>query len=206
MSTEPEMTSKTNPIMGQILARYVGAESVGSGAANGTDWYNMTCPRCPWFIDGAKTGQCVQVSGDAPGDAPENAPVAGNDADGDSGRATGDSGRADGDDTPWDEEWDELLDGVNAECSENEDIIGRDGRQRVPFVQCIRPESAECLNESICVQLIVAGDLIRQQAAVQKMMNDIESHVRGDNSEQHKLTKRARRSLTLRRASKKRGR
>ena len=215
MESKPEMKSKTNPILASILRRYVGVDSVGVDNSNkpgGSDWYNMTCPRCPWFVDGEKRGLYANVRDDSSetdatsGDmadyndaAPDNAPVAGK-------RDTGDSGRLNGDDTYVDEEWDELLDGLDAKCGNNEDIMGLDDSRRVPIVRCERPETVECLNDSLCVKLIVAGDLIRQQAAVQRMMDDIESHVPGDNSARRKLTKRAKRSLKLRRASRKRGR
>jgi hypothetical protein len=250
MGPKPEMTSKTNPILASILKRYVGADSVGAdiidapNKSGGSDWYNMTCPRCPWFVDGAKTGQYAPVT---------------------EKRDPGDSGRVTDDDTPLDAtldaaigklnvaqdklaarnakndvKWDELLEGVDAsiDADEETDWIDTDGvnadgvqvgnadgvyvgeeldigggsysepggESRLPIVRCERPESQECLNESLCVKLLVAGDLIRQQMAVQRMMNDIESHAGGDNSVRHKLTKSARRSLKLRRASKKRGR
>ncbi len=243
-----EMTNKTNPILSRILERYVNAESVGAesvggsahpepGVKNETDWYNMTCPRCPWFVDGEQTGQAYDytyvsddtdaavgdVCGDTAGNyggAPDNAPVVRKDADGDSGRTPGDSGRVADDDTPWDAEWDELLDGVDAKCGNSGDIMGLDDARRVPIVRCERPETQECPGESFCVRLMVAGDLIREQAALEEdalgdagmladMQELIASRDGGDASASgagKKLTKRARRSLNLRRASKKRGR
>ncbi|KKN75696.1 hypothetical protein LCGC14_0377990 [marine sediment metagenome] len=261
-----ELKPTNNPILANILKRYVSANSVGynlddtkqlcTGASciesvectlsytgrkycthqkssepvtdggDDTDWYNMTCPRCPWFVDGVKTGvktgEYTVVNNDMASkssNAPDNAPVARKDADGDSGRPTGDSGCVVGDDTPWDEEWDDLLEGVDAKCGSNDAIIGR-GSQRVLTVRCIRPESVECLNESICVQLLVASDLIRQQAAIEETRNkyllEIAPFVVGtdenrkrtmDNVKKNVRNKsKLKRSRKLRKAARKRGR
>lgn len=242
MSTEPKIKS-TNPIMKQILKRYVGADNIGADsvgadsvdgspldaevANNSADWYNMTCPRCPWFVDGERTGQYAMVGDDNDAavcdmasdssSAPDNnAPVAGKDADGDSGRAAGDSGRVGDDDTPWDEEWDELLDGVDAECDKSDDIIGLDepdDMRRVPIVQCVRPELAECLNNSFCVRLLVASDLIRRQAALTKTMNEMKvdatmcaEYAATGGDAGRKPTQREKRNRKLIKAARKRGR
>lgn len=221
MSTKPK-PKITNPIMAQILARYVGADSVGgsppdakpadnSTNSNESDWYNMACPRCPWFFDGEKRGLYAVVDavvndkgcdmGNKDSDAPDNAHTAGKAADGDSGRLNGDG-------TPWGDERDALLEGVNDGSAKNSDIIGRPDSHQVPIVRCERPESQECPGESFCVKLLVARDLIRQQAALQRMMAGLAPGVdiAGAGDADRKLTEREKRSLTLRRASKKRGR
>ncbi len=272
-----EMTSKTNLVMRQILKRYVNAESVGADNVGGltgesrepsaagsseTDWYNMTCPRCPWFVDGERTrraydytvvkdlmtgngGDTAGNDGDTAGngddmagnddDAPDNALVAGNDADGDSGRTTDDD--TPNDDTPNDAAISSSGTNGNAKTIVNSDLIGRKEPdcpivlsenlnigggsyskpgdvRRVPIVRCERPESVECPGDSLCVRLMVAGDLIRQQAAIDEMARDVmtrdlQEFIASSDSidgKDKKLTKRARRSAKLQRASRKRGR
>lgn len=179
MGPEPEMTSKTNPILASILQRYVGADSVNGSPlpksdkpSSNTDWYNMTCPRCPWFVDGAKTGEYSVITNNVADDvasgmpdAPDYTQMAEKDAD-------GDSGRLNSDDMPGDAAMNESLRILNSDSNKNADIIGpkqSNERRQVSTVRCVRPESVECLNDSICVQLIVASDLIRQQAAMIRM-------------------------------------
>lgn len=253
--------------MVKILSRYVSAESAGArsdwaneiydeqlasienaksgkSGENDKNWYCMVCPRCPWFVDGEKTGQYTYVVDK---------------------RDTGDSGRIGSNDTPWDEELDELLDDVNAKYDENDDIIGRSAsdilndaldkvdtrnakndaewndyingksnivvgenlnigggsysnveRHEVPVVRCIRPEKIECLGESLCVQLIIIGDLLRQQQALEAMQKQFAHQIVGtdENRKQimNNVKNRIRSRKTLKRnrklikAAKKRGR
>ncbi len=231
MESKPEMTSDTNPVLSQILKRYVNADSVCDsscqepGVKNDTDWYNMTCLRCPWFIDGAKTGEYATVSNSTTADDTADDPASDNDAAPDNAQTTekhdtGDSGRVYSDDSQWDEECDELLDDVDAKCDENDDIIGLNDSdsdlRRVPIIRCERPDTVECLNDSLFVRLLIASGLIREQAALKEAMSELEvtklvtptddvNHMSLLKHKQ-KSTKRTRRSLNLRRASKKRGR
>ncbi len=240
-----EMTSKTNPRLSRILKKYVNADGIGAekiGVGSGQDWYNMTCPRCPWVFDGEKHGLYANVSGGS-ADAPDYTPAVRKDADGDSGRVAGDDTPAcaasNGDEVAWDSDihgnndligrkespWgdpltvDELLDGVDASIDADEekswvdtDGVDADGVvRRMPIVRYERPETQECPGESFCVRLMVASDLIKQQAAIAKMQDELLSGLSpctgvGDNSNQRKLTQREKRSLKLRRASKRRGR
>ena len=186
MKPKPEMKSKTNPILASILKQYVGADSVGADSVissqtphepggGGSDWYNMTCPYCPWFVDGAKTGLYAVVGGDKD-KACNGAPTAGKDANGDSGR-----------------------------------VVVR----RTPIVRCERPETVECLSDSLCVRLLVASKLIRQQAAVEKMANEIDGsfahEIFGTEENRRRVVadanrKRNQKHIKLRRSSRRRGR
>ena len=245
MVPKPGLTSTTNPIIAQILSRYIHANSMPADdryadkiyadqlnnvdeicestkpAENDDNWHNIVCTRCPYFVDGAKTGNSYDYTYVA------------------EKRDTSDSGRTDGDAThidaasdrlpdklnvkdaenndiigrtensPWDKEWDELLDGVDAGCDKYQ-------RRRVPIIRCVRPESVECLGESIVIGLIVWRDVIAKQQVLDAMCKRFAHDIVGtdENREQTmqivnnnvRSRKTLKRNRKLIKAAKKRGR